>query len=167
MPLSTCAVKVTGCSNADGLALEASVTVACPLLTVKVWAFDVPPPPELTTVMLVDPAGVRSPAGTDAVSCFSPTYVVARLFAPNFTVDFPPTKFVPLTVIVNAVSPRFFDAGTMLVVVGTGVEPSEFVELLEPVQREKPSSPAALIVRAAVSTVPPRFVHVAPPSPDL
>jgi hypothetical protein len=88
--------------------------------TVKVWAFDVPPPGEgLVTVMGNPPAVVRSLAGTVAVNCVLLTQVVVRAAPAQFTTE-ACVKFVPFTVKVNCAPPTFPLVGEMLVVVGAG-----------------------------------------------
>jgi len=90
-------------------------------LTVKVCALDVPPPgAALTTVMLDVPALAMSAAVIAAVTCVVDTNVVVRAAPLKFTAE-PETKFVPVTVSVNAASPEFFVAGEILVVVGAGL----------------------------------------------
>jgi len=91
------------------------------LLTVKVCAFDVPPPGvALRTVIEKVPAEVTSEAGIDAVSWVVLTKVVVRFDPLKRTVD-PETKLVPLTVSVKIASPAFLDVGEILVVAGTGL----------------------------------------------
>ena len=91
------------------------------MLTVKVCAFDVPPPGVgFTTVRLNMPPVVRSLAGIEAVTCVELTNVVVRGEPLKFTIDVE-TKLVPFTVMVKAASPTFLLVGEMLVVVGTGL----------------------------------------------
>ena len=103
----------------DGLRL---VIVGAGLLLIeKVAALDVPPPGAgLKTVTLADPAVAMSAAGMLAVSRVSLTYVVARALPFQRTTE-PPTKFVPLTVRVNAGPPTLALDGLRLVIVGTGI----------------------------------------------
>jgi hypothetical protein len=64
------------------------------------------PPPGLgfTTVTLTVPAVATSAAGTAAVTCVELTSVVGSVLVPKFTAEVE-TKFVPLTVSVNAAPP--------------------------------------------------------------
>jgi len=68
---------------------------------------------------VIGPDVVISAAGTDAVSCVALTNVAVRLSAPKLTVD-PLTKFVPLTVSVNAAPPAVPLGGLIEATVGTG-----------------------------------------------
>jgi hypothetical protein len=163
----TVAVNVTDWPYTDGLALETTEVVVLALFTVNVWAFDAPPPPVLNTVILNVPEMAMSLAGTAAVNCVSLTYVVVRFAPLNCTVDTPLTKFVPVTVIVNAVSPTVFVVGLMLDVVGVETVARGFVVEFDAVHRENPSRPEVVTVRATVLTVPPFAVQVAPLSGDL
>ena len=80
---------------------EMLVVVGTGLFTVKVRAFDVPPPGAgLNTVILNVPAVFKSLARMVAVSSLSLTKVVVRFEPSNLTTD-PDIKFVPFTVIVN------------------------------------------------------------------
>src|SRR6266699_156094 len=89
--------------------------------TVKVCAFDIPPPGVgLNTVMLNVPAVVRSVAGIETVNCVELTTVVVLAEPANCTTDVD-TKSVPFTVSVNAAAPTILFVGEMLVVVGTGL----------------------------------------------
>jgi hypothetical protein len=89
-------------------------------LTVNVCAFDVPPPGAgLKTVIVFDPVVARSVAEIAAVSCVELTNVVVLSDPFQRTIE-PATKFVPLTVSVNAPSPATRLLGEMLVVVGAG-----------------------------------------------
>ena len=90
-------------------------------MTVKVCAFDVPPPGVgFTTVMLNVPPVVRSLAGIEAVTCVELTNVVVRGEPLKFTTDVE-TKLVPFTVMVKAASPTFLLVGEMLLRVGVGL----------------------------------------------
>ena len=60
-----------------------------------------------------------SVAGIKAVSCVPLTKVVVRLASFHRTID-PFTKFVPVTVRVNAGEPAVAEAGLRPVIVGTG-----------------------------------------------
>jgi hypothetical protein len=90
--------------------------------TVKVCAFDVPPPGAgLETVMEEVAATALSLESIVAVSWELDTKVVARL-APFTRTDAFETKLVPLTVRVKPPPPAVVDVGAMLVVVGTRFE---------------------------------------------
>jgi hypothetical protein len=100
---------------------EMLVVVGAGLFTVRVCAFDVPPPGAgFVTVMLKVPAVVRSVAGMDAVTCVALTKVVVREEPSKLTTE-AVTKLVPFTVSVNPASPTFLLVGKILVVVGTGL----------------------------------------------
>src|ERR1051325_2824935 len=84
---------------------EMLVVTGTGLFTGKVWSFDVPPPGVvLKTVMLNVPPVVRSEVRMAAVSWLALTKVVVRL-APLYRTTEVETKFVPLTVMVNPLSP--------------------------------------------------------------
>src|SRR2546422_830990 len=86
----------------------------------RLTALDVPPPGGgLNTVTRAVPAVTRSVAGITAVSCVAETYVVARS-APSPRTPAPATKFVPVTVSVNAGAPATAKTGFSPVVVGAG-----------------------------------------------
>jgi len=89
------------------------------LRTVKLTAFDLPPP-GLVTVTLKLPAVAISEAGIAAVSCVALTNVVATAVPLKLTVE-PLTKFVPFTVKMKAGPPAMALVGEMVVIVG-GVE---------------------------------------------
>lgn len=100
---------------------EIEVVVGAGLLTVKVCAFEVPPPGAgLETVMLNVPAPVKSDDGIEAVNCVELTKVVVRAPTAKLTTEVD-TKLVPLTVIVKVLSPTIFDVGEIEVVVGAGL----------------------------------------------
>src|SRR5438093_630351 len=87
---------------------------------VNVCAFDAPPPGVgFSTVTLAVPAVATSVAEIAAVSCVADTTVVVRA-APFQRTTEPPTKFVPVTVSVNADPPATTEAGLSVVVVGAG-----------------------------------------------
>jgi hypothetical protein len=91
------------------------------LFVVKVWALEVPPPGDgLTTVTLIVPPVAMSVAAIAAVSCVLLTKVVVRLDPFHCTVELE-TKFVPLTVSVNAAPPALAIAGLRLDIDGTGL----------------------------------------------
>jgi hypothetical protein len=73
--------------------------------------------PEVVTVTFAEPEVAIRLAGTAAVSCVALTYVVVSAVLPHCTVE-PETKFVPLTVSVNAAPPAVVEAGERLVMVG-------------------------------------------------
>jgi len=77
------------------------VMVGAGLLTVKVFAVDVPPPGAgLVTVTLTDPAVVTSAAGTVTTNCVELCDVSVSTLAPKFTMELA-IKFVPVSVIVT------------------------------------------------------------------
>ena len=83
--------------------------------------FDVPPPGAgLKTVTFVDPAVAMSAAGMLAVSRVSLTCVVVRSLPFQRTTE-PLTKFMPLTVRVNAGPLAIALAGLRVVIVGAGL----------------------------------------------
>jgi hypothetical protein len=135
-------------------------------VTVKVCAFDSPPPLEVTTVILKPPTVCKSLARISAVSCVLFTNAVVRAPPAKCTSDLFLTKSVPFTVSVNAPLLKGLLVGEILVVVGVGALPSELDEF-DAVHRENPSRPNALMVSAVASTVPPRFVQVDPLFVDL
>ena len=97
-----------------GAGLLAAVTVndTCP---------EVPPPGVgLNTVTCAVPADATSAADIAAVSCVAEPNVVVR-FAPFHRTTEPATKFVPVTVSVNAAEPVAVEVGVMLVNVGAGL----------------------------------------------
>src|SRR5207247_3518824 len=75
-----------------------------PPAIVNVRPFEVPPPDGFITVTVAEPAVATSLAPMAALSCVAPTKVVARAAPFHCTVE-PATKFVPLTVRVNAPLP--------------------------------------------------------------
>ena len=79
-------------------------TCRLPPETTNVRAFEVPPPEGFVTVTIAEPAAATSPAAIAAVSCVELTKVVV-LAAPFHCTAEPATKFVPLTVSVNAPLP--------------------------------------------------------------
>src|SRR5260370_15779975 len=70
----------------------------------NVRAFEVPPPEGFVTVTVAEPAAATSAAPIAAVSCAALTKVVALAVPFHCTAE-PATKFVPLTVSVNAPLP--------------------------------------------------------------
>src|SRR6266850_7703923 len=107
-----------------GTGLSNVTVVVAPLTEmVKVWAFEVPPPGVgVNAVTEAVPPVAMSEAGMAAVSWPAETRVVGRL-APFQRTTEPLTKFVPLTVRVNAGPPAVADIGFRLVVVGVGLPP--------------------------------------------
>ena len=100
---------------------EMLVVVASGLFTVRVCAFEVPPPGVgFVTVMGNEPAVATSAVVIAAVNCVEFTNVVVRADPLIFTTDVE-TKFVPFTVNVKAGSPAFLELGEMPVVVGSGL----------------------------------------------
>lgn len=115
-------VRVNPAAPAAALVGEILVIVGVGLaFTVNVWEFDVPPPGVgLKTVIRCAPVDAKSLAGIAAVSSVELLKVVVRSEPSNRTTELE-TKFVPLTVRVNAPSPTNLLVGEMLVVVGTGL----------------------------------------------
>ena len=118
-------VPVTVSVNADAPAAavvgEIEVSVGAGLLMLKVCEDDVPPTGVgLNTVTEAVPDEVRSPIGTVAVSDVALTSVVVSAEPFHFTTE-PLTKFVPVTVRVNAAPPTLAEVGEMDVSVGTGL----------------------------------------------
>jgi hypothetical protein len=90
-------------------------------LIVKVSPLDVPPPGVgFITVTVAVPAVAISVAGTEAVTCVGLTYVVCSPFLFHFTVEVE-TKFVPVTVSVNAGPPAAALEGESEVAPGSGL----------------------------------------------
>src|SRR5438105_4729345 len=97
------------------------VMVGIGLRIVKVCVLEVPPPGAgVKTVTAAVPASATSVGAIAAVSCVGETYVVARS-APFQRTTEPATKFVPVTVSVNAGPPAIADTGFSPVVIGTGL----------------------------------------------
>ena len=91
------------------------------LVTVKVPAFDAPPPGVgVYTVTEALPAVEMSEASIAAVSRVEEAYVVAR-FEPFQRTTEPFTKLLPLTVSENAGPPAMAEFGLMLDSVGAGL----------------------------------------------
>jgi hypothetical protein len=113
-------VRVKATPPAVALVGEIVVIVGAGLFTVKVTAFDVPPPGAgLVTVTLRVPAVATSEAWTAAVNFVALTKVVVRTFPLKLTVDVL-MKFVPFTVRVNAALFANALVGEMVVMVGAG-----------------------------------------------
>jgi len=99
---------------------ESEARTGAGLLTVKVWAVEVPPPGVgFFTVTLTEPAVATSPAGTVTCSDVAVCMVGVNTFAPKFTVE-PATKLVPVSVIVTPV-PTVVLVGLIAVNVGAGL----------------------------------------------
>ena len=97
------------------------------VLIVNVRLPDVPPPGAgLTTLTVAVPTAVMSEAGTAAVRLVAETYVVASDAPFQLTVEVD-TKFVPVTVIVNAGPAAKADDGFRLDAVGAGLIVTEVV----------------------------------------
>jgi hypothetical protein len=95
--------------------------VGAGLFTAKFSGLEAPPPGEgFSTVTEAVPAVAMSPAGTEAVTCVLLTYVVVSPVPFHCTVD-PETKFVPVTVRVNAAPPAVADVGESEVALGSGL----------------------------------------------
>jgi hypothetical protein len=86
---------------------------------VNVTVFDVPPH-GLTTVIEAAPAVAMREAGTVAVSCVEDTNVVVSAAPFQFTIEVE-TKFMPLTVNVNCISPAEAQVGLSELMAGTAV----------------------------------------------
>lgn len=98
---------------------EREVITGTTLPTVKVTAFEVPPPVVgLLTVMLKVPTEVRSDAGMNTFNWVGETYPVDRAKPLKYAVELG-SKLVPLMVMVNAEPPTVPEAGEMLVMAGT------------------------------------------------
>jgi len=108
---------------------EMEVVVGTGFRTVKVCAFEVPPPGAgFTTVTEFVPAFAMSVLVIVAVSCAAETKTVDLATPFQSTVD-EATKFVPFTVSVKSELPAVVEVGVIEVVVGTGfviVKVSEF-----------------------------------------
>jgi hypothetical protein len=90
------------------------------LVTVKLIAFEVPPPGAgLVTVTAGVPVEAMLAAGMAAVNCVELTKVVAGADPPKFTIE-DATKFVPLIVSVKAAPPATALFGEIVVIVGVG-----------------------------------------------
>ena len=87
---------------------------------VKVAGLDVPL--VVVTVMLAEPGAAISTAGTMAVHCVVPTYVVVRPVEFHVTWQ-DESKTVPLTVNVNCAPPAVAEGGDRLLIVGV-VDPA-------------------------------------------
>jgi len=98
---------------------EMALVVGTVLFTVKVWAFEVPPPGvPLTTVILKVPGAVMSEAGIVAVMLEDDTKDVVRAEPSKLTVE-DALKPVPVTVIVKVEAPTVLEFGEIELVVGT------------------------------------------------
>ena len=96
------------------------VSTGAAFVTVKICAFEVPPPgAAFTTVTDEVPMARTSDARMVAVTDELETKVVDRGEPFQYTVD-DPTKFVPETVSVKLLLPAAVEVGVRLVVVGTG-----------------------------------------------
>ena len=104
-------------------------------LILKFTAFDMPPPGAgFVTVIAGVPAVATSVAKIAAVNCVALMNVVTRALPAKFTTDVF-TKFVPVTVNVNAAEPAVTPVGESEVIVGTGFDPAvtlKFIELEVP-----------------------------------
>ena len=134
------------------------VRTGAPFTTVKVCAFEVPPPgATFVTVTASVPAARTSAAVIVAVRVELETKVVPRAEPFQFTTE-PETKFVPKTVRVKDELPAVVDAGERLVVAGTGFR---IVKVSEPevpppgagVTTVTGTVPAVAISAAGTSTV--------------
>ena len=98
-------------------------------ITVNVLDVELPPPGAgFTTKTPTWPGVARSPAWIAAVTCVALTKVVARCCPPKLTIE-PETKFVPVTVSVNAPLFTMADAGEIEEIVGSGLTgPVEMAE---------------------------------------
>ena len=100
-----------------------------PPLMVKVTALEVPPPGVgFVTVTAAVPAEAIAAAGTAAVNCVALTNVVAGAVPLKLTVV-AGTKFVPLIVSVKAAPPAMALFGEIEVIVGVGLELTDWPEL--------------------------------------
>jgi hypothetical protein len=116
-------VRVNAAPPAVALEGESEVGVGDGLLMVKVSPLDVPPPGVgFTTVTDAVPAVAMSLAGTEAVNFVALPYVVVSPVPFHSTVEVE-TKFVPVTVRVNAAPPAVALEGESALSVGTGLTP--------------------------------------------
>jgi hypothetical protein len=114
-------VSVKAAPPAVALVGESEVIVGAGLLTVKLVAADVPPPgPGFVTVTGNVPAVAISVAVIAAVTCVALIKVVVFAAPLKFTTDVE-TRFVPLTVNVNAAPPAVALVGESVVIVGAGL----------------------------------------------
>lgn len=114
-------VKTNAASPAVLLVGEMLLSVGTGLLTRRLAAADVPPPGVgLKTVIGNEPAAPTSAAVNNAVNCVELTNAVARLLPLRRTTELL-TKFVPLTVSINAASPAVLLAGKRLEIAGIGL----------------------------------------------
>ena len=117
-------VNVKAAAPAVTLVGEIDVSVGTgfgALATLKTTAVEVPPPGVgLITVTLALPAVAMSEARMAAVSCVALTKVVVFALPLNWTTDVE-TKFVPLTVRVNAAPPAVAPVGDSEVIAGAGL----------------------------------------------
>ncbi len=109
-------VKLNPAPPAVALVGEMLVIVGTGLFTMKLTAFDVPPP-GLLTVTLTLPTVAMSEARMAAVTCVALTKVVTRALPPKLTTEFA-TKFVPFTVKSNPAPPAVALVGEMVVMLG-------------------------------------------------
>jgi hypothetical protein len=114
-------VRVNAAPPAVALEGESEVAFGKGLLTVKMRLFDLPPPGVgFTTVTDAFLAVATWLAGTKAVNFVPFTYVVVSPVPFQFTVD-PETKFVPVTVRVNAAPPAVALEGESEARIGAGL----------------------------------------------
>src|SRR5207237_728186 len=107
----------------DGFSPVAVGTGLLGAVMVNVSALDVPRPGERWIgVAWAVPAAAMSPAAMAAVSCVADTCVVARAAPFQRTTELG-TRFVPVTVSVNAGPPATAEDGLSPVAVGTGLLP--------------------------------------------
>ncbi len=100
-----------------------------PLVTVKTWGFEVPPPGVgLVTVIRNTPAVRRSDAGMVAVNILEDTNTVVLAEPSKLTTELE-IKLLPLTTIKNPGSPTFFMVGEILVVMGAGFPTVNVIEV--------------------------------------
>jgi hypothetical protein len=107
--------------------------------TGNVIAFDVPPQ-GLTTVIEKVPAVAMRVADTVAVSCVEETYVVVSAAPLQFTIEVE-TKFMPLTVNVNCISPAEAQVGLRELMVCTTL----IVNVTAPDVAAHPATPTTVI----------------------
>ena len=122
-------VSVNAAPPATAVFGERLVMVGTGGLTVRGTGPDTAPP-GFVTVTGIAPGRVSRLAGTCAVSCVVLPKVVASAASPRLTVE-PDTKFVPVTVSVNAGPPCVAVDGEIDVIVGLGAVIVSVTELDE------------------------------------
>ena len=135
---------------------------------VNVTEFDCPPPGvgfETTTEGV--PWLATSDARIAAVSCVALTNVVVLATPPKIT-DELDTKFVPVTVNVNAADPAEAFAGEILLIVGTGLFTTTWIGVdVEPAKFASPLYCATILSPVACGAMEPEIArNVSKPAPE-